>query len=140
MAIFAGKYRWEGTKTGEREPIAWSSGAYDVKIFKSVSSSDKVQHLKLYVCIYAPTGEGQSISANPEKFAKQICNDFSMDIERVLWVEDLMTNEDRYEVISFTRSTKIGTTIFYKTTKRLALESELQLIERELVGMEISVG
>lgn len=140
MAIFAGTYRWEGTKTGARQPIAWSSGAYDVKIFKCVVSSDKVQYLKPYVCIYAPTGEGQSISANPEKFAKQICNDFSLDIEKVLWVEDLLTNEDRYEVVSFTLSTKIGTTVFYKTTKRLALESELQLIERQLAAMEISLG
>ncbi len=131
MAIFAGRYRWEGTKTGEREPIAWSSGAYDVKIFKCVASSDKIQQLKPYVCIYAATGEGQSISANPEKFAKQICNDFSLDIERVLWVEDLLTIEDRYEVILFSRSTKIGTTVLYKTTKRRPLESELQVIERE---------
>ncbi|TKB25742.1 hypothetical protein FCL47_11575 [Desulfopila sp. IMCC35006] len=131
MAIFAGRYRWEGTKTGERDPIAWSSGAYDVKIFKCVASSDKVQQLKPYVCIYAATGEGQSISANPEKFAKQICNDFSLDIERVLWVEDLLTMEDRYEVILFSRSTKIGTTVLYKTTKRRPLESELQVIERE---------
>ncbi len=140
MAIFAGRYRWDGIKTGEQEPIAWSPGAYDVKIFKCVTLSDKVQLLKPYVCIYAPTGEGQSISANPEKFAKQICNDFSLDIEKVFWVEDLLTNNDRYEVVSFTRSTKIGTNVFYKTAKRLALKSEMSVIEREIAGTEKSVG
>ena len=140
MAIFDGRYRWDGTKTGEQEPIAWSPGAYDVKIFKCAGSTDKVQHLKPFVCIYAATGEGQSISANPEKFAKQICHDFGLDIERVLWIEDQLTDTNRYIVILFSRLTKVGTTIFYKTTKRLALESELQLIERELIGMEMTIG
>jgi len=139
MAIFDGRYRWDGTKTGEQEPIAWSPGAYDVKIFKCAMSSDKVQRLKPVVCIYAATGEGQSISATPEKFAKQICHDFDLDIERVLWIEDQLTETDRYMVVLFSRSTKVGTTIFYKTTKRLALEPELQLIFREYGGMKMTV-
>lgn len=139
MAIFAGRYRWDGTKQNEQEPIAWSPGAYDVRIFKCAMSSGKVQHLKPIVCIYAATGEGQSISANPEKFAKNICYDFGLDIERVLWIEDQLTDVDRYMVVLFTQSTKIGTTVFYKTTKRPASEPEMQLIERELGSMEMSV-
>jgi hypothetical protein len=139
MAIFDGRYQWDGTKKDEREPIAWSPGAYDLRIFKCESSSDKVHHLKQFVCIYASTGEGQSISANPEKFAKQICNDFSLDIERVLWVEDLLTDENRYEIVMFTRSTKIGDAIFYRTNKRMALEPEVWMIQQQLSGIEISV-
>ena len=140
MAIYAGRYQWDGTKTGEQEPIAWSAGAYDIKIFKCASSSEKVQHLKPFICIYAPTGDGQSISENPEKFVKQICNDFSLDIERVLWVEDLLTVENRYEVIQFTRSTKIGDTIFYRIDKRMALEREVWLIQQELKGLMKTVA
>lgn len=140
MAIFDGRYRWDGTRKGDHEPIAWSPGAYDVKIFKCASSSEKVQHLKPFVCVYAPTGEGQSISANPEKFAKQICNDFSLNIERVLWVEDLLKDEDRYEVIMFTRSGKMGNTIFYRTNKRMALDREVWMIQQELSGLETTGG
>lgn len=141
MAIFSGRYRWDGIKKDEQEPIAWSPGAYDIRIFKCAVSSDKVQHLKPVVCIFAATGEGQSISASPEKFAKKICHDFGLDdIERVLWIEDQLTDKDRYLVVLFTRSTKIGTNVFYTTTKRLALESERQLIERELAGVEILTG
>lgn len=139
MAIFDGRYRWDGTKRGEYEPIAWSPGAYDVKIFKCSSSSEKVQHLKPFICIYAPTGEGQSISANPEKFAKQICNDFSLDLERVLWIEDLLTKENRYEIIMFTRSTKIGKATFYRTDKRMALEREVLMIQQEISKLEATV-
>lgn len=140
MAIFDGRYRWDGTKKDNHEPIAWSSGAYDVKIFKCASLHEKVQHLKQFVCIYASTGEGQSISANPEKFAKQICNDFKLDLERVLWVEDHHTDKDRYEIILFTRSTQIGQTVFYRTKKRTASMSEVGLIQQELSAVEVSVG
>ena len=136
MAIFAGRYRWDGIKKDEHEPIAWSPGAYDIRIFKCASSFDKVQLLKPFVCIFAATGEGQSISANPEKFAKKISRDFDLDIERVLWIEDLLTDSNRYMVVLFARSAKIGNAVFYKTTKRLARESELHLIERELVSVK----
>lgn len=139
MAIFTGRYQWDGTKRGESEPIAWFAGAYDVKIFKRTSFSEKIQHLKPIVCIYAPTGEGQSISANPEKFAKKICTDFSLDIERVLWVEDLLKKVDRYEIVMFTRSGQLGTTIFYRIDKRLASESEVRVIQKELSELEQNV-
>jgi len=135
MAIFSGRYRWDGTKRGEQEPISWSPGAYDLKIFKRATSSGKVQYLKPYVCIYAQTGEGQSISANPEKFAKQICLDFALDIEQVLWIEDLLTGKDRYEVVMFVRSAKMGETVFYHTQKRLANPAEVRMIEREHAGL-----
>lgn len=137
MAIFAGRYRWDGTRRGEYEPIAWFAGSYDVKIFKRALPSEKIQHLKPFICIYAMTGEGQSISAHPERFTKQICNDFSLELERVLWVEDLLKKEDRYEIVLFTRSGKMGKTIFYRTEKRMASESEVRMIQNELSKLEL---
>jgi hypothetical protein len=137
MAIFDGRYQWDGIKRGEQDPITWSPGAYNVKIFKCTSPTEKVQFLKPFVCIYAPTGQGQSISANPEKFAKQICHDFSLDIERVLWVEDLLTDEDRYQVVMFTQSAKMAKTILYRTAKRMARESEVSVIQQELSAVDI---
>ncbi len=140
MAIFAGRYRWDGTKKGDQEPIAWFSGSYDVKLFKRAPSSRKVQYLKPFICVYAPTGEGQSISANPEKFAKQICFDFSLDIQQVLWVEDHLNDKDRYEVIVFSCTGKMGKTIFYGAEKRQALESEVRMIEQELANLEKQIS
>ena len=140
MAIFDGRYRWDGTKQGEHDPIAWSPGAYDLKIFNYAPSSGKVQHLKPVVCIYSATGEGQSISVQPEKFAKQICNDFSLEIERVLWVEDLQTEKDRYQIVSFSRSMRVGSTIFYKTDKRTASDREILVIEQGVIPEGIPAG
>ena len=130
MAIFNGRYRWDGTKRNDQDPIAWSPGAYDIRIFKCASTSGNVEPLKPYVCVYARTGEGQSISANPEKFAKQICNDFSLELERVLWIEDHLAGDNRYEVVMFSRSGRIGDELFYRTNKRKAFDHEIRLVER----------
>ncbi|MBU1568557.1 MAG: hypothetical protein KJ630_23385 [Proteobacteria bacterium] len=132
MAIFNGRYRWDGTKQDDLEPVAWYPGAYDVKILDRSGREGKVQHLKPFICLYARTGEGQSISANPEKFAKRICSDFSLDIDRVLWVEDLLTENERYDIILFTRTGKMGKGFFYRAEKRRALEAEVKMIEHAL--------
>ncbi len=132
MAIYIGRYSWDGIKKGDMEPIAWSGGAYDVKIYRRSGGAGKVELLKPYVCIYAKTGIGQSISENPEKFAQHICHDFSLNIERVVWVEDLLQAKERYEIIRFTRIRKIGRTIIYKTDKRLARYDEVKQIEKEV--------
>lgn len=132
MTLFNGRYRWDGTKKDDFEPIAWFPGSYDVKIIDCSFAAGKVQLLKPYICLYARTGEGQSISANPEKFAKRICRDFSLEIERVLWVEDLLTEKDRYEVNMFTLTGKMGNNAFYRVEKRNALDREVKMIEQAL--------
>lgn len=135
MAIFNGRYRWDGTKKDNFDPVAWYPGSYDLKILDCSGREGKVKHLKTSICLYARTGEGQSISANPEKFAKRICNDFSLDIDRVLWVEDLLTEKDRYDIILFTRTGKMGKGFFYRTEKRQALEAEVKMIQQALANL-----
>lgn len=135
MALFNGRYHWDGTKKDHLDPIAWFPGSYDVKILDCSVSAGKVQPLKPYICLYARTGEGQSISANPEKFAKRICHDFSLEIERVFWVEDLLTEKDRYEVVVFTVTGKMADNVFYKVAKRQALAREVKMIEKALAGL-----
>ncbi len=135
MAIFNGRYCWDGTKKDDVEPIAWYPGSYDVKILDRSGTEGKVRHFKTAICLFARTGEGQSISASPEKFAKRICNDFALDIDRVLWVEDLLTEKDRYDIILFTRTGKMGKGFFYRTEKRQALEAEVKMIQQALVDL-----
>lgn len=135
MAIFNGRYRWDGTKKDNLEPIAWFPGAYDVKILDRSGPENKVRQFKPYICLYARTGEGQSISAHPEKFVQRICMDFSLNIDRVFWVEDLLTENDRYDVILFTRTGKMGKSFFYRTEKRKALEQEVKMIQQALADI-----
>lgn len=127
MAIFNGRYEWDGTKSGELEPVAWYPGSYDVKIV-TLGGDDKVIAFKTVLCLFSGTGEGQSISAHPEKFAKRICADFSLDLERVLWVEDLLVGTDRYQIVNFSKAGRLGKEYFYQPSKRVASVSETRLI------------
>ena len=138
MILFKGRYSWDGTKKDGRFPITWFPGAYDLKIFNLAGRNSGILHLKPYMCIYSETGDGQSISVNPEKFAKEICHKFSLDIEKVLWVEDLMTGKDRYNVIMFSKSGRLSDTVFYKTVKRKPLAAEIRQIEQEMTEANVS--
>lgn len=131
-SVYVGRYSWDGIKTGDREPIAWSGGAYDVIIYKRPTQRDNIELLKPYVCVYSRTGIGHSISKSPEKFAQHICHDYSLHIDRVVWVENMLCEQNRYDIVQFTRIRKIGNTILYKTDKRRAEPSEILQLEQEL--------
>ena len=139
MAIFDGRYYWDGTKDGELEPVAWYPGSYDVKIV-ALEGEGKVMPLWSVLCLFARTGEGVSISANPERFAKRICAEFALDLERVLWVEDLLTSEDRYQVVTFTCSGRMGRERFFQATRRPATGAEKRLVEKTLHSVECLSG
>ncbi|WP_136807818.1 hypothetical protein [Desulfosediminicola flagellatus] len=136
MKVFAGRYSWDGKKHDNQEPIAWFPGTYNLKIFNISSSNTSVKHLKPYICIYSKTGEGVSISSNPEKFAKHICSDFSIDFEKVLWAEEVIDNSGEFEVIVFSESGRLGENYFYRTEKRRPLVGEKKLIEKELADLK----
>lgn len=136
--IYVGRYSWDGVKKDDREPIAWSAGAYDVTIYKRPAGPSNVELLKPYVCIYARTGIGHSISASPERFAQHICHDFGLHMERVVWIEDLLSSKDNFEIIQFTRLRKIGTTVIYETEKRKAELDEIKRIREEMRALDLA--
>lgn len=130
MDIYNGIYSWDGKRHGSRDPIAWFAGSYHLLIHDLEASSQGITHLKQFICIYAETGRGHSISAHPEKFAKHVCSDFSLELERVLWVEKLVNEDGRHEVIVYTRSNRLGENLFYEISKRPPTEAELAIIKR----------
>lgn len=132
MAIFNGRYSWDGTKEDEREPISWFPGAYDIKIVDLSEIHSGVSFLRPHLCIFTNTGKGYSVSANPERFAKRICEDFKLQIDKVLWVERREPSEDIFDVIVFSIKSQMGDTTFYSMEKRQPLSNELLLINKQL--------
>jgi hypothetical protein len=131
MYIFNGTYSWDGKRHGDRDPIAWFAGSYNLLIINLQAHRPGVRFLKPYLCVFSETGHGHSISANPEKFAKHVCTDFSLELERVLWVEKL-PSKDRYEVVVFTRSNRLGDKHFYRIDRRPPTAAESNLISNEI--------
>lgn len=136
MKVFAGRYSWDGKKHSKQEPIAWFPGTYNLKIFNLSKGNRGLTHLKPYLCIYSTTGEGVSISANPEKFAKHICQDFSLEIDKVMWAEEQTDNSGVFEVVVFTEKGRMGDICFYSIVKRQPLAGEKRVIEKELAGLQ----
>jgi len=128
MAIFNGRYSWDGKKTDQREPVAWFPGAYDIRIVDLTEGKQGITFLKPILCIYTNTGAGYSISDHPEKFAKRICSDFKLEIEKVLWAEQLQNGSDLFEIVSFTKCGILGKDPLYLTQKRRPLANEIHLI------------
>lgn len=133
MNIYSGRYHWDGKKhTRDIEPIAWFPGSYNLKIFNIGSRKSTVKHLKPYLCIYSKTGEGISISANPEKFAKHICHDFQLELDKVLWAEEREEDSGDFEVVVFHEQRRVGDTCFYTVEKRQPMAGEKRIIDQEL--------
>jgi hypothetical protein len=132
MTIFKGRYSWDGKKKDRREPIAWFPGAYDLRIVDLTEGKTGITFLKPFLCIYTNTGAGYSISENPEKFAKRICGDFSLEIDKVLWTEQLQNGSDSFEIITFKRCGTVGENAFYLMNKRKPLAGEIKLIKKGL--------
>jgi hypothetical protein len=133
MAIYKGRYSWDGKKNDQREPIAWFPGAYDLRIIDLTAGKKGILFLKPFLCIYTNTGAGYSISENPEKFAKRICSEFSLEMEKVLWAEQLNEGADSFEIVTFEKCGTVGDSPFYLTRKRKPLASEIKLIQKCLV-------
>ena len=141
MAIFNGRYSWDGKKNDQREPIAWFPGAYDLKIVDLTEGKKGVRFLKPYLCVYTNTGAGYSISEHPEKFAKRICSDFSLEMEKVLWAEQLEIGSDVFEIVNFYKFGTLGdNNTLYLTRKRKPLAGEVKLIKTVLAGDMSSNG
>lgn len=132
MAIFNGRYSWDGKKTDNKDPISWFPGAYDLKIINLEESLKSVSFMRPYLCVFTNTGSGYSVSANPEKFAKRICEDFSLEIEKVLWVEQQEQNSEYFEIILFQKKGQVGSHVFYSIERRKPMDNELNLIRKEL--------
>lgn len=132
MAIFQGRYSWDGTKSNDKDPISWFPGAYDLKIINLGSLSETIEYLRPYICIFTNTGKGYSVSANPEKFAKRICEDFGLNMEKVLWVEQVEPGKSEFEIITFRKKGQLGEHIFYSMAKRKPMPNELQLLQKEI--------
>ena len=132
MELFNGIYSWDGKKRDGRDPVAWFPGSYHLYICSIGEDDGNVTSFRQYLCLYSETGRGHSISAHPEKFAKHVCEDFSIDLERTLWVEVNPSPESKYEVIVYSRNSKLKEVFFYRVQKRIPTGIELKLIEEHL--------
>jgi hypothetical protein len=61
--------------------------------------------------------------------AKQICEDFHLELNRVVWIEDGRDNKERFRVAMFHPVARLGKDLFYQVAWRSPAPSELDLIK-----------
>lgn len=132
MEVFNGIYSWDGKKHDDRDPIAWFPGAYHLHIFFIGEDEGNVTSIRQHLCMYSETGKGHSISTSPEKFAKYVCEEFDLDLERTLWVEIHPLRQQKYEIVDYSRKGKMKDVFFYHMQKRKPNNQELLQIEAHL--------
>jgi len=132
MEVFNGIYSWDGKRHDGRDPIAWYPGSYHLHIFTVGEDDGKILRMRRHICLYSETGNGHSVSKNPEKFAQYICDDFDLDLERTLWVEIHPDRDQKYEVVDYSVKNRMKNIRFYDVQRRQPNAQELELIEAHL--------
>jgi hypothetical protein len=134
--VFHGRYSWDGTKVDSREPISWYPGSCDLTIIDLGQLQEGITQLRPFLCLFVQGNQGHSISVNPEKFAQRICADFSLCMDKVLWVEVLDQRTQHYSVISFRQTLSIGPKTLYTYSRRAPMAGEQTLIQQHVQATE----
>ena len=128
MIIYDGEYSWKGKSTAKKRPISWWRSSYRLRIVDVSRDAPGIVFLKPHVVLFADTGEGASVTNCLPDLAKQICEDFELDLNRVVWVEDRPEIKERFRVAVFRPVARLGSDVFYQVAWRAAIPSELNLI------------
>ena len=128
MIVYDGEYSWKGSTTAKKRPISWWRSSYQLRIVDVSLDAPDIVFLKPHVVLFADTGEGASVTNCLPDLAKQICEDFDLDLNRVMWVEVHPEIKERFRVALFRPVARLGSDVFYQVAWRAAAPSELSLI------------
>ena len=128
VLIYDGEYSWKGQSTAKKRPISWWRSSYRLRIVDVSRDNPGIVFLKPHVVLFADTGEGASVTNCLPDLAKQICEDFELDLNRVVWVEDRPEIKERFRIAVFRPVARLGRDVFYQVAWRAAIPSELNLI------------
>lgn len=129
MIVYDGKYSWKGSTSAKKRPISWWQSSYQLRVVDVSSDAPGIVFLKPHVVLFSDTGDGASVTNCLPELAKQICEDFDLDMNRVIWVEDRPEIKERFRVATFRSVARLGSDIFYQVDWHAAAPSELTLIK-----------
>ncbi len=128
MIIFDGTYSWKGSTSQKRRVINWWQSSYRLKVVKLSGGASAVRFLRSHIVLFTDTGEGASVANCVQALAKELCKDFSLALERVLWVESDGNPDPGFNVAVFSPLTTVGKEPFYEVSWRPILDAEMALL------------
>ncbi len=132
MIVYEGEYSWKGNAVRKERPISWWASSYHLKIVDLGRREDGVVYLKPVIVKIHDTGRGASVVNCLPELAKRICSEFELDLNRVLWVEEVSDENSPVHVASFEPIANVAGDVLYKTAWRTATDQETELIHTHL--------
>jgi len=129
VIVFDGKYTWRGNTSQKKRPISWWRSAYRLRIVDISKDQAGVVYLKPVIVFFSDTGEGASVTNCLPDLAKKICEDFQLDLNRAVWIEDRPDREERFRVATFQPVARLGEDRFYQVAWRSLAPGEQDLIK-----------
>ncbi|MGD8250938.1 MAG: hypothetical protein PVH30_02785 [Desulfobacterales bacterium] len=128
MIIFDGTYSWKGSTSQKRRVINWWPSSYRLMVVKLRGGASSVRFLRSHIVLFTDTGHGASVANCVQALAKEICRDFSLILERVLWIESDGKPDPGLNVAVFSPLTRVGKETFYEVSWRPILDAEMALL------------
>lgn len=129
LIVYDGTYSWKGNRTTRKRPISWWRSSYQLRIVDVSRGAEDVVFIKPHVVLFADTGRGASVTNCLPDLAKQVCEDFNLDLDRVMWVEDRPDIRERFRVAMLRPVVRLKDDTFYQVDWRPPAPGERQLIE-----------
>jgi hypothetical protein len=132
MILYDGEYSWEGRIDRNERPISWWASNYHLKIVDLGRQVKGLFYLRPVIIKINDTGQGASVVNCLPEMAKHICAQFELDINRVLWVEEISDDAAGIQVAIFEKVATIAGEPLYKTDWRPATPPEVDFIRTQI--------
>jgi hypothetical protein len=130
MLIYDGIYRLRGTPQ-TASPHKPPASAWWVRIINLALSQPQVDHLKEFVILALPAGDGVFHSSCADSMGRSICRDFCLDIRRVSWIEHFPRGGNHpLSVAVFQAVQRFGSETFYTIDWRPIRSNEIKMLRR----------
>ncbi len=129
MIFYDGIYRLR--QHGKRDSKSFGKWAYSwrIRIINLSISQPDVRHLRPFIVVATQSEESVFRANCAETLGKNICRDFFLNINNLLWVEYFPDKPDQIYAAIFTPKSYFRTEIFYSVNWRPVLPNELEVIK-----------
>ncbi len=129
MIVYDGTYRLEPDANRGQGPGSRWACAWRVRIINLAESQPAVRHLKPTIVIANPTGPGIGLTSCAEGVGKKISRDFKLDVNQVLWIEQIPLKPAQWHTAVFRLQNSFESDIHYNIQWRPAMPNEIDLIK-----------
>lgn len=128
-------YEWDGKSKDGEKPISWWPGSYRVKIVKLAQEDSDISYLIPTAVILknekTEPGKDTSLRNYIHTFADKICKQYTLDMEKTLWIE----LGDTTLVTRLHYDPQLVSATIYSVSWRPILPNELKMIEPYISDM-----